>query len=57
MNTLEHLRLTAGHAMALRGGTEDDTEAKVNEMQRETYVNRRKSSDKIHQKVVQLMMS
>ena len=34
-----------------------ETNTKVSEMARETYVNRRKSSDKIHEKVKQLMMS
>lgn len=34
-----------------------ETMTKTSEMRRETYVNRRKSSDKIHEKVKQLMMS
>lgn len=34
-----------------------ETATKISEMHRETYINKRKSSDKIHEKVKQLMMS
>lgn len=34
-----------------------ETQTKTSEMQRDSYVNRVKSSDKIHEKVKQLMMS
>lgn len=36
---------------------QQETKTKVSEMQRETWVNKRKSTDKIHEKVKQLMMS
>lgn len=36
---------------------QQETNTKVSEMARETGINRRKSSDKIHEKVKQLMMS
>ena len=48
----ENLKTSAqNHQIAM------ETMTKTSEMRRETYVNRRKSSDKIHEKVKQLMMS
>lgn len=48
-NLLKTKQISKKTALKIAGGT--------NEMHRETYINRRKSADKMHNKVLQYIMS
>ncbi|MFA0964449.1 hypothetical protein AB9P05_21765 [Roseivirga sp. BDSF3-8] len=57
MKTLFSFKLSVIQAGTLRGGTEEAGRTKVNEMYRETYVNKAKMADKAMNAITQYISS